>query len=119
MPEEREMEFGAEAVRRLRLSLECSQEEFAKIMGVTVATLSRWETGKAAPRGRNESLFAFLRQRLESGVSPITLKKVLLLGGALLAAGTSPVALLQSGFLTEEALLRATKTLFEKEGDTR
>ena len=71
--------FGAEDVKALRLRLGCTQEEFAKIVGVTVAALSRWETGRAAPRGRNGALFAFLRDRMDAGAEPETLKRLLLI----------------------------------------
>ena len=111
--------FSAVEVKELRLSLGCSQEEFCKIMGVTVATLSRWETGKAVPRGRNESLLRYLKDRLEEGKKPEELKKILLVGGALATSGTSPAALMQSGFLTREFLERALSNIFKKEGDTK
>jgi transcriptional regulator with XRE-family HTH domain len=114
--------FGAGEVRRLRLSLGCSQEEFCKIMGVTVATLSRWENGKAEPRGRNVQLLAFLASKLEGGTPASDLKKALLLGGALLATGISPVALLQSGFLTEETLVRELRKVMaplQEAGESR
>jgi transcriptional regulator with XRE-family HTH domain len=38
--------FPAEKVKELRLLLGCSQEEFSKIMGVTVAFGKRWTRGK-------------------------------------------------------------------------
>lgn len=117
--ERNESLFPAEKVKELRLLLGCSQEEFSKIMGVTVATLSRWETAKAVPRGRNELLLRFLRETLDKGENPSDLKKILLVGGALVTPGTSPAALLQSGFLTREFLERSLSHLFEKEGKTQ
>jgi len=111
--------FPPEKVKELRLLLDSSQEEFSKIMGVTVATLSRWETGKAVPRGRNELLLRFLRETLDRGENPPDLKKILLVGGALVTPGTSPAALLQSGFLTREFLERSLSKLFEKEGKSQ
>lgn len=117
--ENNESLFPAGKVRELRLLLGCSQEEFSKIMGVTVATLSRWETGKAIPRGRNELLLIFLRETLDTGENPADLKKILLVGGALVTPGTSPAALLQSGFLTREFLERSLSNLFEKEGKSQ
>lgn len=111
--------FTAGEVKELRLSLGCSQEEFCKIMGVTVATLSRWETEKAVPRGRNESLLHYLSDMLKKGRKPEELKKILLVGGALATSGTSPAALMQSGFLTREILEQALSNLFDKEGDMK
>lgn len=111
--------FGAEDVKALRLRLGCTQEEFAKIVGVTVAALSRWETGRAAPRGRNGALFAFLRDRMDAGAEPETLKRLLLIGGALATGGDPPVVLMMSGRLTEEDLMRELTNLFAKEGTKR
>lgn len=39
----------AEEIRKIRLSSILTQEEFAKEVGVSFATVNRWETGKAKP----------------------------------------------------------------------
>ena len=39
----------AEDIKRIRLSAILTQEEFAKEVGVSFATVNRWETGKAKP----------------------------------------------------------------------
>ena len=88
-------------------------------VGVTVAALSRWETGRAAPRGRNGALFAFLRDRMDAGAEPETLKRLLLIGGALATGGDPPVVLMMAGRLTEEDLMRELTNLFAKEGTKR
>lgn len=49
-----------EAVRRLRERAGHSQSEAALALGVTIRTLSRWETGAAAP---NEALLELYRQK--------------------------------------------------------
>lgn len=36
-------------VRDFRLSMKLTQEEFAHCLGVTLCTVSRWETGKSKP----------------------------------------------------------------------
>ena len=36
-------------VKRIRLSMELSQEEFAHRLGVTLCTVNRWENNKATP----------------------------------------------------------------------
>lgn len=43
-----EMGF-AEDIKRIRIKAFMSQEEFAKALGVSFATVNRWETGKAKP----------------------------------------------------------------------
>lgn len=39
----------AESIKDLRLRAFLTQEEFAKALGVSFATVNRWETGKAKP----------------------------------------------------------------------
>ena len=39
----------AEDIKKLRLSAILTQEEFAKEVGVSFATVNRWETGKQKP----------------------------------------------------------------------
>ena len=39
----------AEDIKKIRLSAILTQEEFAKEVGVSFATVNRWETGKAMP----------------------------------------------------------------------
>ncbi len=38
-----------EAVKKLRLKMLMNQEEFAKLLDVSFATINRWETGKYIP----------------------------------------------------------------------
>lgn len=42
------MSFSQE-IRKIRLDSFLSQEEFAKVLGVTVMTINRWENGKSLP----------------------------------------------------------------------
>lgn len=44
-------EFRAEDVRAIRSKLAKSQEEFALMIGVSVATLQNWEQGRRRPEG--------------------------------------------------------------------
>lgn len=38
-----------EAVKKLRLKILMTQEEFVKLLDVSFATINRWETGKYIP----------------------------------------------------------------------
>lgn len=38
-----------EAVKKLRLKMLMNQEEFAKLLDVSFATINRWKTGKYVP----------------------------------------------------------------------
>src|SRR6056297_3049608 len=60
-------QFTPQEIRDLRKSMDCSQEEFCKIMAITVATLSRWETGKVVPHGKNHELLSFLKGKIDKG----------------------------------------------------
>ena len=56
--------MNGEAIKRLRLELGYSQQEFAAAIGVSFATVNRWENGKAKPqRDRIERIRALSRQR--------------------------------------------------------
>lgn len=50
------MEFR-DKVKAARMQLFMSQETFAKELGVTFATVNRWETGKHAPSYPAQKLF--------------------------------------------------------------
>jgi putative transcriptional regulator len=49
-------EFRPEDVRATRLKLGQSQEEFAVMIGVSVATLQNWEQGRRRPDGPARAL---------------------------------------------------------------
>jgi putative transcriptional regulator len=49
-------EFRPEDVRAIRGQLEKSQEEFALMIGVSVATLQNWEQGRRRPEGPARAL---------------------------------------------------------------
>lgn len=38
-----------EAIKKLRIKMLLTQEEFAKMFGVSYATVNRWESGKFTP----------------------------------------------------------------------
>lgn len=45
-----EKESPAELVKAIRKAMGLTQEQFAAEFGVTVATVNRWENGRAAPQ---------------------------------------------------------------------
>ena len=49
-------ELQAEDVRAIRSKLAKSQEEFARMIGVSVATLQNWEQGRRRPEGPARAL---------------------------------------------------------------
>lgn len=107
-----------EKIIDLRRSLDCTQEEFAKILGITAVALSRWENGKSRPQDRKLKLLDYLKKQLREGaLHPEQLKRILLIGGAVCQRGVSPLSLLANGLLTEESLVAALRSLFAPRED--
>src|ERR1041385_2825051 len=52
----REFNFAPEDVRAIRAKLRKSQDEFALMIGVSVATLRNWEQGRRQPHGPARAL---------------------------------------------------------------
>jgi putative transcriptional regulator len=52
----REFSFSPEDVQAIRKRLKKSQEEFALMLGVSVATLRNWEQGRRHPHGPARAL---------------------------------------------------------------
>jgi putative transcriptional regulator len=52
----REFVFDPEDVRTIRAKLKKSQAEFARMIGVSVATLQNWEQGRRQPEGPARAL---------------------------------------------------------------
>lgn len=55
-PPSREFTFRAQDVRAIRAKLAKSQSEFARMIGVSVATLQNWEQGRREPQGPARAL---------------------------------------------------------------
>jgi transcriptional regulator with XRE-family HTH domain len=66
---------AAERVQKLRKALDLSQEAFARLLGVAVQTVNRWENGVAAPSGLADSLLESLGKVVASGQAPTLLEE--------------------------------------------
>lgn len=55
-PPSREFSFTPEDVQAIRRKLKKSQDEFALMIGVSVATLRNWEQGRRQPHGPARAL---------------------------------------------------------------
>lgn len=53
---------GADDVAKIRHTLKLSQEAFAALMGVSVATLRNWEQGRREPHGSAKSLLLIAKK---------------------------------------------------------
>jgi len=58
----REFSFTAEDVQSIRKKLKKSQDEFALMIGVSVATLRNWEQGRRQPHGPARALLQIAAQ---------------------------------------------------------
>ena len=82
-----------EEIRALRERLQLTQEVFAQILGVSFATVNRWENGKSEPSGDYARVLQTLRQLMTSD-SPgpaIDWKRVGALSAMAAVAGFSPL----------------------------
>ena len=65
--------MNSESIKSLRLKLGYSQQEFAAALGVSFATVNRWENGKAKPqKDRIERMRSLLGEK-EEDQSPLPL----------------------------------------------
>ena len=52
----KKIEFGPAQIKNVRAGLNKSQSEFARMIGVSVATLRNWEQGRRSPDGPARAL---------------------------------------------------------------
>lgn len=45
-----QIQISPEEIKALRLRMQMGQESFAHLVGVSYATIRRWESGKTSPR---------------------------------------------------------------------
>ncbi len=82
-----------QAIRELREYLHLTQEAFASILGVTFATVNRWENGKTMPTGDYLRVLQTLQQLTAYNVPgpAIDWKRVGALSAMAAVAGFSPL----------------------------
>jgi DNA-binding transcriptional regulator YiaG len=54
----------AEEIRSLRQAFDYTQEEFARVVGISMRQVSMWETGRAVPLKRHTRKMAKLSDKL-------------------------------------------------------
>lgn len=57
-------EFDNERIRKLRQDLDMTQEGFAHEIGVTFATVNRWENGRTTPNKVAQKVLLLLEKKL-------------------------------------------------------
>ena len=118
-----------EEIRGLRNDLGISQEALARAIGVSFATVSRWETGKAEPNPDQEQQLEALREVLQSeDVDKRKVRRVLTVAGilgAVTAAAFTGVTLVTplggaiAGLVGGAARATALAHLLKKDGKPR
>ncbi len=119
----------AKEIRELREKLGATQGEFAKALGISFSTISRWENDLAQPDDTQEEQLVALKQLIESKEVEIDrkkLKKMLTLmgiGGVIaiaIAAGVSisnPLGASISSFIGRNKTVNELLHLFKKKKD--
>ena len=59
--ESKKLRLNAAGIVRVRTKLKLTQNEFAKLLGVSLHTVSFWELGKASPRAEAKAAICALR----------------------------------------------------------
>ncbi len=88
-------------IRELRKKFKCNQEEFARIMGVTPTTVSRWENDKATPIREKWELLHDIDEMLGKEFS-LDKMKIRLLVASCVGAENSPLESYKRGELDRE-----------------
>lgn len=60
----RQPSFDRERIRQLRKDLNLTQESFAHEIGVTFATVNRWENGRTVPNKVAQKVLLLLEKKL-------------------------------------------------------
>ncbi len=63
-PRMENVEFNNERIRQLRQELNMTQESFAHEIGVTFATVNRWENGRTIPNKVAQKVLRLLEKKL-------------------------------------------------------
>lgn len=59
----------------IRKSLDLSQEQMARLLGVSFTSVNRWEGGHSSPTGPTRDLYLAIDAALRSGKSPATIHR--------------------------------------------
>jgi len=71
MPPSRKFVFGPMDIKAIRKRVGKSQDEFARMIGVSVATLRNWEQGRRSPEGPARALLQVAADNPEAVVEAL------------------------------------------------
>ncbi len=80
-------------IKELREKLNATQGEFAKAIGVSFSTISRWESGLSQPTDAQEEQLVALRQLIETKEVAVDVKKLKKMLGLMGIGGVIAIAI--------------------------
>ena len=85
--------LDAKALAVIRVRLDLSQERMARLLGVSFASVNRWEAGHSSPTGPTLDLYRALSAAIRAGYSPLAIRQA-----ADAERGTFLLALFEMGY---------------------
>ena len=67
--------FDPEELGHIRTALKLSQEQMARLLGVSFASVNRWEGGHSSPIGGTNDLYSAIKTALKAGVPPESIRR--------------------------------------------
>ena len=67
--------LDTKALTEVRARLGLSQEHMARLLGVSFASVNRWEAGHSSPTGPTLDLYQALTAAIRAGHSPATIRQ--------------------------------------------
>ena len=64
-----------ERLSAIRKRLDLSQEQMARLLGVSFASVNRWEGGQSAPTGPTRDLYLALDAAIRAGTAPAEIRQ--------------------------------------------
>jgi putative transcriptional regulator len=100
-------------IKELREKLGATQGEFAKSLGVSFSTISRWESGQSQPTDMQEEQLVALKQLIENKEIDIDKKKLRKMLGLIGISGVITTAVI-AGFTISSPWGAAVTSLIKK-----
>jgi len=67
--------LSPERLTAIRTSLDLSQEQMARLLGVSFASVNRWEGGHSSPAGPTADLYQAIDAAIRGGAVPHTIRQ--------------------------------------------
>ncbi len=67
--------LDADRLTAIRMKLDLSQEQMARLLGVSFASVNRWEGGHSGPTGPTRDLYLALDAAIRSGNAPEVIRR--------------------------------------------